>query len=78
MVFPNGSVVKNPPAAHTGDSGLIPGSERSPGGGNGDPVQVLSGGPHVQRSLLGYSPRGSQESDTTERLSTDAVLCDGV
>ena len=31
-------VVKNPPA-NTGDSGSIPGSGRSPGGGNGNPLQ---------------------------------------
>ena len=31
-------VVKNPPA-NTGDSGSIPGSGRSPGGGNGIPLQ---------------------------------------
>ena len=39
MGFSDGSVVKNPPAEHTGDSGLIPGSGRSPGGGNGNPLQ---------------------------------------
>jgi len=39
MGFPDGSVVNNPPAAHTRDSGLIPGSGRSPGGGNGNPLQ---------------------------------------
>ena len=35
------SVVKNPPASagDTGDTGLIPGSGRSPGGGNGNPLQ---------------------------------------
>ena len=34
-------VVKNPPtnAGDITDSGLIPGSERSPGGGNGNPLQ---------------------------------------
>ena len=32
------TVIKNLPA-YAGDSGLIPGSERSPGGGNGNPVQ---------------------------------------
>ena len=39
--FPGGSVVKNLPtnSGDTGDVGLIPGSERSPGGGNGNPVQ---------------------------------------
>ena len=34
--FPGGSVVKNPPAAGVGS---IPGSERAPGGGNGNPLQ---------------------------------------
>ena len=34
-------MVKNLPAdsGDTGDSGLIPGSGRSPGGGNGNPLQ---------------------------------------
>ena len=34
-------VVKNPPAnvGDTGDTGSIPGSGRSPGGGHGNPVQ---------------------------------------
>ena len=36
--FPGGSVVKNLPA-NTGDSGSIPGSRRSPGGGNGNLLQ---------------------------------------
>ena len=36
--FPGGSVVKNPPAK-AGDSDLIPGSGRSPGEGNGNPLQ---------------------------------------
>ena len=33
-----GSVVKNPPAS-AGDTGLTPGSRRSPGEGNGNPLQ---------------------------------------
>ena len=36
--FPGGSVVKNLPA-NTGDVGLINGSGRSPGEGNGNPLQ---------------------------------------
>ena len=36
--FPGGSVVKNPPA-NAGDPGLIPGSGRSPGAGNGNPLE---------------------------------------
>ena len=38
MGFPGGSVVKNLPA-DAGDVGSIPGSERSPGEGNGSPLQ---------------------------------------
>ena len=36
--FPGGSGVKKLPA-NAGDSGLIPGSGRSPGEGNGKPLQ---------------------------------------
>ena len=36
--FPDSSVVKNLPAI-AGDEGSIPGSTRSPGGGNGHPLQ---------------------------------------
>ena len=36
--FPGGSVVKNPPAS-AGDAGLIPELGRTPGEGNGNPLQ---------------------------------------
>ena len=36
--FPDGAVVKNP-SANAGDVGLIPGSRRSPGVGNSNPLQ---------------------------------------
>ena len=36
--FPGNSVVKNLPA-NAGDAGSIPGSGKSPGGGNGNPLQ---------------------------------------
>ena len=36
--FPSDSVVKNLPA-YIGDVGLIPGSEKKTGAGNGDPLQ---------------------------------------
>ena len=38
MVFPGGSVVKNPPA-NAGDAGSIPGWGRSPGEGNDNSLQ---------------------------------------
>ena len=41
MDFPGGSVVQNLPA-NGGDTGSIPGSGRSPGGGNGNPLQDSS------------------------------------
>ena len=39
--LPGGTVVKNPPAnaGDAGDAGSIPGSGRSPGEGNGNPLQ---------------------------------------
>ena len=56
-----GSVVKNPPVK-PGDLDLIPGSGRSPGEGNGNPLQYSClEESHGQRNLGGYSPRGSQE-----------------
>ena len=39
--FPGGSAVKNPPAS-AGDIGVIPGLERSPGKGNGNPLNILA------------------------------------
>ena len=46
-------------AYNAGDLGLIPGSERSPGEGNGNPLQYfLPGEFHGQRSLVGYGPWG--------------------
>ena len=58
-------------ASNTGHLGSIPGLGRFPGEGYGNPFQysVLEN-PHGQRSLVGYSPWGCKESDTTERLST--------
>ena len=40
MGFPFGTVVKNPPA-NAGDLSSIPGSGRSPGEGNGNPLQYF-------------------------------------
>ena len=62
-------MAKNPPAnaGDMRDMGLIPGSGRSPGGGNDNPTPVfLPGESHGQRSLAGYSPQGHKKSDTTE------------
>ena len=65
-------MVKNLPA-NAGDAGgadSIPGSGRSPGEGNGNPLQYSClENPIDKRSLVGYCPWGRKESDTAERLS---------
>ena len=49
------------------DVGSIFGLGRSPGGGNDNLLQCsLPGESRGQRSLVGYSPQGRKESDTTE------------
>ena len=54
-------------ACNAGDLGLIPGSGRSPGEGNGNTLQYfLPGESHGQRSLKGYIPWDHKESDMTE------------
>ena len=66
-------MIKNHPAnaGDSRDAGLIPGSGRSPGEGNGNSLQYhCLESPHEQRSPGGYSPWSHKESDTTERLST--------
>ena len=64
-------VVKNLPS----NASSIPGLGRSPGVGNGNPLQY----PYLENSMdrgawLGYSPWGSKELDTTllKELSTHA------
>ena len=68
-------VIKNPPAdaGGTGDMDLIPGSGRSPGGGNGNPLQYSCLENPTDSGTWGdYSPWGSKESDTPEQLSTQS------
>ena len=69
MGFPGGSEVKAS-ACNVGDLGLIPGSGRSPGEGNGNPLQYSC----LENPMDGgawwatYHPQGCKESDTTEQL----------
>ena len=57
-------------ACNAGDLGLIPGLGRSPGGGHGNPLQYSClEKPHGQKGLVGCSPWGCKELDTTEQLS---------
>ena len=62
-------------ACNAGDLGSIPGSVRSPGEGNGNPIPVfLPGKSHGWRSLASYSPWGRREWDTTERLRYTFII----
>ena len=64
--FPGGPDGKES-AGNMGNLGSIPGLGRSPRGRYGNPLQYSClQNPHGQRRLVGYSPRGHKESDTTE------------
>ena len=61
-------VVKNPPvkAGDVRDVGLIPGWERSPGGGHGNPLQYSCLGNPMDRRAFRATVHGvEKESDTT-------------
>ena len=66
MDFPGGLNSKES-ACNAGDLGSIPGSGRSLGEGNGNPLQYSClENPIGRGTWVGYSPWGLKESDTTE------------
>ena len=65
--FPYGSVGKES-ACSVGDTGSIPGSGRSPRVGNGNSFNT--GKSQGQKRLVGYSPKGHQDSDAIEHAHT--------
>ena len=69
--FPDGSGVKNP-SANVGDVGLIPGLGRSPGEGNGNPLQYSVLENPMDRGAWRATVRAvAKESDMTERLNNN-------
>ena len=63
--FHDGSTVKNPPV-NTGVVGLIPGLGRSPGEGNGNPLQYSCLGNPMDRGAWWATVHGvTKESDET-------------
>ena len=63
--MPGGTVVKNPPA-DPGDTGPILGLERSPGEGNGKPLQYTCLGNPLDRGDCQATVHGAaEESNTT-------------
>ena len=67
-------MVKNPPA-NADDMGLMPGSGRCPGGGNGNPLQYSCLDNPMDRGGGQVTVYGSQELDVTE--CTHALLLSG-
>ena len=69
--FPGGSEVKNLPASAgaAGDVGSIPGSGRSPGGGNGNPLQYSCPENPTDRGAWQLPSVGSQ-AVTNDRART--------
>ena len=61
QAFPGGSVVKNPPA-NAGDTGSIPGWERSPGGQHGNPLQYSCLGNPMDRGACWATVHGVAKS----------------
>ena len=57
-------------ACNAGDLDSIPGSGRSPGEGNGNPLEYSCLEKSMnQRCMVNYSPWGHKVSDTTGRLA---------
>ena len=61
-------------AWNVGNPGSIPGSERSPEEGNGNPFQYSCLENSMDRGALAYSSWGCKESDTTEQLTLSYLI----
>ena len=74
MAFPGVSMVNNPPA-NAGDMGLIPGLERSPGEGNGNPLQYSClGNPMDSSSPWGHERVRQDLASKQQRLNSCSSL----
>ena len=70
--FPDGSAVKNPPAIQEIKIQSL-GREDPLGEDLATNSRFLPKRSHRQRSLMGYSPKGSKESDVTKQLSMSYI-----
>ena len=74
--FPGGTVVKNPPAkaGDTRDTGSIPGSGRSPGVGNGNPLQYFCLGNPMDREAWRVRVHETAKSPTQLSSHTYTIM----
>ena len=76
MGFPRGSVVRNP-SANSGDLSSIPGWGRSPGEGNGNPLQCSCLGNPMDRGAWRATVQGAAKEShnlVTEQLQRDSQI----
>ena len=74
--FPGGSRGKEPTCQSTGDvkdTGSVPGSGRSPRGGNGNPLQYSCLKNPMDREA--YNPKGHKELDMTDQPNIHTYSC---
>ena len=78
MGFPGGSAGKES-ACNARDLGSIPGLGRSPGEGNGYPLQYSClENPMDRGALVGYGPRGLKESNRPEWVTFSLSLIENI
>ena len=75
MGFPGGSDDKES-SCNAGDPGTVPGSGRSPGEGNGNPLQYSCLENPVDRGTCRAIVHGFAESDMTEKVSMHTLQQD--
>ena len=86
MDFPGGALVKNPPASagDPRDAGSVPGSGRSPGGGNANPLSILAwdipwteerGGLHTIRGIAQSQTRLSARTHMYWLIAISSAVC---
>ena len=73
MGFPSSTVAKNPPD-NAGDTGLIPGSGRSPGVGNENPLQHSCLENPMDRGAWRATVHGDAKSWTRLSMSLHACI----
>ena len=76
LAFPGGVVVKNPPASagNSRDVASVPGLGRSPGGGNGNPLQYSCLGNPTDREVWRATVHGVAKSWTQLIMPSSVLL----